>query len=153
MSSRNLAGIQLQREIERGTGKGFGSPIGGVTWRDIDSRIKPTRIGDTVSVEDVAAVKRNLGALLSLEKHDKPFHPEIHAGLTTMVFDNWSPQVSKVTRDKVANLIDQFETRVDLISVSVDWEPRDSELTITITFKMNTDDREYEYVKILRRTR
>jgi len=50
--------------------------------------------------------------------YEKPFHPEIASGVRDMLFENMTPLTSIVLTKKVEEVIENFEPRVRLMSVS-----------------------------------
>ena len=82
---------------------------------------RKTSNGDVNKITDVQAVKRSIRNLVQLNSYDKPFHPEISGGVLEMLFENMSPITGHVIARKVELVIENFEPRARLVSVS--WTP------------------------------
>ena len=88
-------------------------------YRDLDLFFgKKGTDSDVSVVEDVQAVKRSVRNLVLLNEYEKPFHPEIHGGVRDMLFENMTPIVANVIARKVEDVINNFEPRARLISVT-----------------------------------
>ena len=79
---------------------------------------RKTSNGDVNKITDVQAVKRSIRNLVQLNTYDKPFHPEISGGVLEMLFENMSPITGHVIARKVELVIENFEPRARLVSVS-----------------------------------
>ena len=72
---------------------------------------------DISKITDVQAVKRSIRNLVLLNTYDKPFHPEIHGGVSEMLFELMSPITAVIIARKVEDVINNFEPRARLVSV------------------------------------
>ena len=79
---------------------------------------KKTSNADIQKVTDVQAVKRSLRNLVQLNTYEKPFHPEIAGGVREMLFEPMSPILAAMIARKVEDVIENFEPRARLVSVS-----------------------------------
>ena len=93
---------------------------------------RKTSNGDVNKITDVQAVKRSIRNLVQLNTYDKPFHPEISGGVLEMVFENMSPITGHVIARKVELVIENFEPRARLVSVSCtpDFDRNAYEVTV-----------------------
>ena len=93
---------------------------------------KKTSNRDISDVTDVQAVKRSIRNLVQLNTYDKPFHPEISGGVLEMLFENMSPITGHVIARKVELVIENFEPRARLVSVSCtpDFDRNAYEVTV-----------------------
>ena len=55
---------------------------------------------DINTVTDIQSVKRSIRNLVLLNHYEKPFHPEIASGVRDMLFENITPIVGNVLREK-----------------------------------------------------
>ena len=79
---------------------------------------RKTSNNDVSKITDVQAVKRSVRNLVLLNTYEKPFHPEIASGIRDMLFENITPIVGNVLARKVEDVINNFEPRARLISVT-----------------------------------
>ena len=79
---------------------------------------KKTSNRDISDVTDVQAVKRSIRNLVLLNTFEKPFHPEIASGVRDMLFELITPVTAQVLARKIEDVINNFEPRARLISVT-----------------------------------
>jgi len=73
---------------------------------------------DISKITDVQAVKRSIRNLVLLNTYEKPFHPEISSGVRGMLFENMTPITANILARKIEDVINNFEPRARLISVT-----------------------------------
>ena len=102
-------------------------------YRDLDLFFgrKPVS-GDVNILTDVTNIKRAVRNLVLTNIYEKPFHPEIGSGVRDMLFENMTPLTSIILSKKVEEVIENFEPRVRLMSVSArpDLDQNIYEMTI-----------------------
>jgi|TARA_R110002167_G_scaffold256923_3_gene463420 phage baseplate assembly protein W len=88
-------------------------------YRDLDLFFgrKPVS-GDINILTDITNIKRAVRNLVLTNIYEKPFHPEIGSGVRDMLFENMTPLTSIILSKKVEEVIENFEPRVRLMSVS-----------------------------------
>jgi len=103
-------------------------------YRDLDLFFgrKPVS-GDVNKLTDVENIKRAVRNLVLTNIYERPFHPEIGSGVREMLFENMTPFVAIMLTKRVEDVIENFEPRVRLMSVSArpDLDRNIYELTIT----------------------
>ena len=72
---------------------------------------------DVNKVTDIQAVKRSVRNLVLLNQFEKPFQPQIYAGVREMLFENMTQITAIVIARKIEDVINNFEPRVRLNSV------------------------------------
>ena len=85
-------------------------------------------------VNDIQAVKRSVRNLILMNHYEKPFHPEIGSGVRDVLFENMTPTTSHILTRKIEMVIEQFEPRARLISVSAFPNLDRNEYECTISF-------------------
>jgi phage baseplate assembly protein W len=107
-------------------------------YRDLDLFFgrKPVS-GDVNILTDVINIKRAVRNLVLTNIYEKPFHPEIGSGVRDMLFENMTPLTSIILSKKVEEVIENFEPRVRLMSVSArpDLDRNIYEMTIEFFIK------------------
>ena len=73
---------------------------------------------DVNTITDIQAVKRSVRNLVLLNPYEKPFHPEIGSGVRGMLFELMTPFVAAQLTKKIEDVINNFEPRARLVSVS-----------------------------------
>ena len=107
-------------------------------YRDLDLFFgrKPVS-GDINILTDITNIKRAVRNLVLTNIYEKPFHPEIGSGVRDMLFENMTPLTSIILSKKVEEVIENFEPRVRLMSVSArpDLDQNSYEMTIEFFIK------------------
>jgi phage baseplate assembly protein W len=79
---------------------------------------KKSSNSDVQEITDVKAVKRSIRNLVLLNHYEKPFHPEIASGVRDMLFENMTPVTAQILARKIEDVIQNFEPRARLVSVT-----------------------------------
>ena len=79
---------------------------------------RKTSNNDVSKITDIQAVKRSIRNLVLLNTYEKPFHPEISSGIRGMLFELMTPITANILARKVEDVIENFEPRARLISVT-----------------------------------
>ena len=79
---------------------------------------RKTSDSDISKVTDVQAVKRSIRNLVLLNHYEKPFHPEVASGVRDMLFELMTPVTAQILARKIEDVIQNFEPRARLISVT-----------------------------------
>ena len=104
-------------------------------YRDLDLFFGRKPISKDINIiTDVENIKRAVKNLVLTNVYEKPFHPEIASGVRDMLFGNMTPLTSIVLTKKVEDVIENFEPRVRLMSVSARPNLDRNEYEMTIEF-------------------
>lgn len=74
---------------------------------------------DVTRKYDVNAVLRSCRNLVLLAQFEKPFHPEIGAGIRRFLFEPMSMVTAVGLRDEIKRVIDQYEPRAKILRLTV----------------------------------
>jgi phage baseplate assembly protein W len=85
---------------------------------DMDLTIDPLT-KDVSAVTGENAVKQALKNLLLFKKFDKPFHPEINAGITDLLFEPASQITMFQMKRKIMDTIVSFDNRIRAVQVDI----------------------------------
>ena len=89
------------------------------TYSDLDLFFgKKTSNSDVAQVVDIQAVKRSVRNLVLMNTYEKPFHPEIASGVRGMLFELMTPITAVILSKQIEDVINNFEPRARLISVT-----------------------------------
>jgi phage baseplate assembly protein W len=109
MAATAYTDAQSQNDIERNARQ----------YSDLDLFFtKKLSNSDVNKLTDIQAVKRSIRNLVLLNTYEKPFHPEISSGVRGMLFENMTPITATILARKVEDVINNFEPRARLISVT-----------------------------------
>ena len=100
---------------------------------DLDFTRNPVT-GDVVKLVDVDAVKRSVKNLIQTNHYERPFHPEIGCKIKKSLFENIMPSTALTLQNSIEEVVDNFEPRIDLTSVTVVAQPDENAYHVTITF-------------------
>ena len=89
---------------------------------------------DINTITDIQSVKRSIRNLVLLNHYEKPFHPEIASGVRDMLFELMTPVTAQILARKIEDVIQNFEPRARLISVTALPNLDRNEYEVTIEF-------------------
>ena len=102
-------------------------------YKDLDLDFGRNRITNDVNkLTDVEAVKRSVRNLINTNHYEWPFHPELGSDVRSMLFEPMTPLTALNLQRKVAEVLNNFEPRIDLQQVlaSPDIDKNSYELKI-----------------------
>ena len=104
-------------------------------YKDLDLFLDKKNVSkDITKITDIAAVKRSIRNLVLTNHYEKPFHPEIGSGVRDMLFEPMSLLTAHVLTRKIEDVIENFEPRAKIISVSAQPNLDRNEYRVTINF-------------------
>lgn len=118
---------------------------------DLSFNIHPTSY-DMKPVLDIAAVKNSIANLVQTSFVERPFHPEIGAGIKALLFEPVDLFTALSLKDNIIRVISQFEPRVKNVTVQIQDDSERNAYVITIGFVVfNNRNEEFElYLSRLR---
>jgi phage baseplate assembly protein W len=109
--------------------------------------------GDLLLLSDEAAVKRSIINLMYTEPYERFFNPNIGAGLKAYLFENISQDTEYIIKEKIIEVISNYEPRANIINVSVKALPDQNLYTASIIFSVLNNVNPVTLEVILRRVR
>ena len=88
---------------------------------DLDFIAHPTT-KDVVAKTGADAIKRSVRNLVLTNFYEKPFRPGIGSNALKLLFDNMSPLVANFLVNAIAEVIQNYEPRVQLVNVTVETD-------------------------------
>ena len=89
---------------------------------------------DISKLKDVEAVKRSVRNLILTNRFERPFHPEIGADISALLFENMSPITQQLLTDRIRDVLETYEPRAVLDDVIVQGDMDNNEYSATIKF-------------------
>jgi phage baseplate assembly protein W len=89
---------------------------------------------DIGTLSDADAVKQAVVNLVLTKHYERPFHPEIGCNVTSLLFDNATPITAMNIKRSIQDVIQNFESRVQLKSVVVLDQSESNGYSVTIQF-------------------
>jgi phage baseplate assembly protein W len=124
------------------------------TFSDIDLSFNPhPATKDLVAKYDDAAIKTAVKNLILTTHYERPFHSELGSSVKGLLFEIASPALVAIIKQEIANVIQNFEPRVVLLDVQVQFSADENEITITVIFKIVNTERPITLQFTLDRTR
>lgn len=109
--------------------------------------------GDLSLLYDVNSVKRSIKNLLFTDPFERPFSPQLGAGLKAFLFENVNSDTQYLIRERIKDVITNYEPRANLIEVVVKVLPDENAYFATIIFSVNNNINPITLEVVLRRVR
>ena len=119
---------------------------------DMDFTINPLT-KDVSSVTGENTVKQALKNLLRFRKYDKPFHPEVDAGVMDLLFEPANPIVIFQIKRKIVETINSYESRVRGLQVDIVDLSEENAYRIDVQFQIQNSVETYRTTVIVERIR
>jgi phage baseplate assembly protein W len=124
------------------------------TYRDLDLNFITHPLSkDIVKKYDEIAIKQSIKNLVLTRNYERPFHPEIGSQVQQILFDPATPVTKHLLETTITNTIQNFEPRVQLLKVVVQFDDSQYTVNIIIYFKIVSTERPLSIDFILTRTR
>ena len=109
--------------------------------------------GDITRRFDENAIKSSVKNLLLTRNYERPFHSEIGSPVRALLFENPGPMFTVMLKRAIIDVINNFEPRVEIISVDVNDSIEANTVYVTLTFKIVNTERPLTLDLALERTR
>jgi phage baseplate assembly protein W len=124
------------------------------TFSDLDFNfLVHPRTGDVTTRYDEEAIKQSIRNLILTRNYERPFRSEIGSQVNALLFEPMGPLLTNMIERTISNCINNYEPRVNLLSVLVSFSPENNDAYITITFKIKNTQTPVSVNLILERTR
>ena len=111
------------------------------------------RTGDIVLLSDDDAVKRSIKNLIFTNPGEKFFRPYLGTGIKASLFENMMPDTQFLLKERITEIIENYEPRAELVSVAVKANPDNNSYSVTILFSVNNNPTPVQLQMILTRVR
>jgi phage baseplate assembly protein W len=126
----------------------------GKQYADLDLSLTPhPNKKDIIPLTDIAAVKNSVKNLVMTGRYERPFQPELSSGVTSLLFENASPDTMFMLKSYIRNVVSKYEPRVSDLYVEVQDDSDNNAYYVTITFNIVSVDTEAEVQLYLERIR
>lgn len=109
--------------------------------------------GDIARKYDENAIKQAVKNLILTKNYERPFHNEIGSQVSALLFENATPMTKALLKKTITDVINNFEPRVDLIDVGVQFLEDNNSVGIEILFKIKNTFTPLAVNLVLERTR
>ena len=126
----------------------------GKQYADLDLSLTPhPNKKDIIPLTDIAAVKNSVKNLVLTGRYERPFQPELSSGVTSLLFENATPDTMFMLKSYIRDVISKYEPRVSDVYVGVRDDSDNNAYYATITFNIVSVDTEAEVQLYLERIR
>ena len=87
---------------------------------------------DVAKLYDIEAVKRSVRNLINTNEGERPFQPTLGSGIRALLFENMTPIIETLLKDRIAETINVYEPRALLTSILVQGDIDRNEYLCTI---------------------
>ena len=123
-------------------------------YKDLDLDFGRNRITNDVNkLTDVEAVKRSVRNLINTNHYERPFHPEIGSDVRAMLFEPMTPLNALNLQRKVAEVLNNFEPRINLQQVLANPDLDRNSYSLKILFYVVGSNQPVEVETFLERLR
>tara|TARA_R110000868_G_scaffold43748_3_gene146842 strand:- start:48777 stop:49178 length:402 start_codon:yes stop_codon:yes gene_type:complete len=91
---------------------------------------------DLIAIKNETAIARSIRNLIFTPRGERFFNSNLGSGVSKVLFENMDEITASVLQDEIKNTIDNYEPRVDLISVDVSPNYDTNEFYATITYNI-----------------
>ena len=91
---------------------------------------------DLIATKNETAIARSIRNLIFTLRGERFFNSNLGSGVSKVLFENMDEITASVLQDEIKNTIDNYEPRVDLISVDVSPNYDTNEFYTTITYNI-----------------
>lgn len=119
---------------------------------DLDFNVHPVT-KDINKVVGPTAIGRAIRNLVLTNFYERPFRSYIGSSAQKLLFDNITPLVANMLERHIRDVIENFETRATLSTVSVVADPDNNGYTARVVFQINNRQEPYVTTIFLERVR
>lgn len=125
------------------------------TYTDLDLNFLRHPVTKDLALKyDASAIKAAIKSLVATRHYERLFHSEIGTNVPDLLFDLAGPSLSVSLKKSIEDVINNYEPRVELISVDVSYSNEDPHsVYITIFFRIINTENPLSVEIILERTR
>ena len=108
---------------------------------------------DVVLKTGEEAIRRAIKSLVLLKGNEKPFHPEINAGITDLLFENANPIVIEEVKRRIRQVVTKFEPRINDLKVDMEYNIDKNYVNVKILYTIRNIRQVFTTNIALQRTR
>lgn len=102
-------------------------------YSDLDlTFLRQPATGDVAMKYDEQSVIRSVRNLLSTNRYERLFQPNIGSSLNTLLFEPVSPLTANLIEDEIVRMIKNYEPRVTISQVVVSAEPDSNQFNVSL---------------------
>ena len=123
-------------------------------YSDFKKNLEISPLSNDLSVlKDEDAVKESLKNLLLTDPGERPMQPYLGGGIRALLFENLTPAVLTMIRERIISTLGIYEPRAELIDVTVASTIDENAVQAIIQFYISNNEQPIVLDVILERTR
>jgi phage baseplate assembly protein W len=125
-----------------------------IVYSDLRNDLAPNpATGDIMLRTNEQAIEYSIVNLLTTNRYERLFQPEIGSGILDLLFENDTPATVDILKEQIIDTINNYEPRCVLIDVIVIPRMDDNTYEVEITFKPINSSEARSFSFVLDRTR
>ena len=111
------------------------TPLKNLSFRDLDLNfdVHPNS-KDLITLKGDDAISRSLRNLIQYDHYEKPFNADFGSNIRRSLFENFGPQTATTLKNEITQVIQNYEPRVDVQSVSVSADADENRYRVVIKY-------------------
>jgi phage baseplate assembly protein W len=106
-------------------------------FKDLDLDFAPHPVtGDVPQKIDEQAVKRAVRNLVLMNRHDKPFQPQIDSRISKLLFEPASPLIAIQLRSNLMDILTRYEPRARINDIVITFNESTNSFDTIISFTL-----------------
>ena len=123
-------------------------------YSDLDTLFAPNPVtGDINPIRDTEAIKKSVINLILTNFYERPFQPEIGCNVRGLLFEPADPVTISDLEDAAIQVLENFEPRVSVLSVSATDDADNNSYIMTIQFQILSTEQVSDVTTVLERLR
>jgi phage baseplate assembly protein W len=123
-------------------------------YSDLDTLFTPNPVtGDINPIRDTEAIKKSVINLILTNFYERPFQPEIGCNVRGLLFEPADPVTISDLEDAATQVLENFEPRIAVLSVSATDDADNNSYAMTIQFQILSTEQVSDVTTVLERLR
>ena len=123
-------------------------------FKDFDINFSNNPLTNDVSTKlDIHAINQSLKNLVSTDRYERPFYPQIGCNLRNILFEPMDEITKRDLQDALKYTIKNFEPRVKLIDVIAQDLPDQNSYQVSVRYEVRATSFQTQFDTILKRLR
>ena len=104
-------------------------------FKDFNLNFKPHPVTEDLQVvKDSADIKQSIKSLLLTRRGERLFNSDLGTGLSDLLFEPLDFGTASIIRDEIFNVIDNYESRIEIRALNVDTNFEDNGYDIELEY-------------------
>ena len=105
------------------------------SFRDFSLTFEKNAVtNDILALKNETAIKESVKNIVLYNFYEKPFNPFFGGNIIGLLFENSTPTMELEVKNRIQQSVEIYEPRVTAVTVDVDFEPDQNELSCQINY-------------------